>query len=395
MGLFAGLLGVWLAVPAAAMDGNPPNGVWRPASQPLPVSGPSGGGTIGDRFHQQAGSGGSWGQSTIGQRFPSSPPSRLSLPPASGSRSGSSAPAANSSQTSSPYYSNPYSYYLPVYPNGLGLNPYGYPLAYTPYGYAPIYSSYGFAPVYSPYGYLFGANPYGYTYGVYPYSYLVPYRGGPILLPPVFMSADALFSFGAQALSSGMDQSNAPFREAQPARPRADDEGHEAQDERQVNLRASNPEAVARAGRFIGFGDTQFRNQKYADALQRYRKAMAAVPGLAEAYFREGYAQIAMGHYESAVKAFKQGLKADPNWPHSGFESDQLYGPNSKEKSAHIDALTEIAAKEPNNGSVSFLLGVCLYFDGQTDRAAPRFQRASQLAHGDSQYIDAFLDSRK
>lgn len=155
--------------------------------------------------------------------------------------------------------------------------------------------------------------------------------------------------------------------------------------------RASNPEAISRAERFIGFGDTQFRNQKYSDALDRYRKAVTAAPRLAEARWRQGYAQVALGHYEAAAKAFKLGLKADPTWPRSGFENDWLYGPNSRAKSTHLEAIAEAADKEPANGDLLFLIGVYLYFDGQVERAAPFFQRAAQLSPQDAAAIDLFL----
>jgi tetratricopeptide (TPR) repeat protein len=88
------------------------------------------------------------------------------------------------------------------------------------------------------------------------------------------------------------------------------------------NLRGTNPEALALAWKFIGFGDAHFNNQKYSEALQRYRKAVRGAPQLADGYFRQGYALAAIGRYDLATRAIKRGLRLDPGWPRSNFSNN-------------------------------------------------------------------------
>ncbi len=73
------------------------------------------------------------------------------------------------------------------------------------------------------------------------------------------------------------------------------------------------------AMRYIGFGDTYFGQQKYADALDRYQKAAKADPGVADAWFRQGFALSAVGRYGEAVKAVAQGMKVSPDLAHLRF----------------------------------------------------------------------------
>jgi tetratricopeptide (TPR) repeat protein len=159
-------------------------------------------------------------------------------------------------------------------------------------------------------------------------------------------------------------------------------------------LRATNQETVDRARRFMGFGDAHFAKRKYADAYQRYRKAVEVAPGLTEAYFRQGFALVATGRYELANKMMRRGLAMDPGWPQSGFRLAELYGPNDQDKAAHLDAMAEAAGKDPNNVELLFLIGVCLHFDGKRERAAPFFERAAELSVAPD-YLKGFLVTDK
>jgi len=261
-----------------------------------------------------------------------------------------------------------------------------YPVPYPPNyvvpypGYVPGY--WYEAPYYPP-GYV--QDPY------YPYPYPPPYYWRPRYLPPVFVPAEQLFGPEPVKRLMGVDEPNQP-----PAggnvivAPRADGADEEAR-EAPPNLRATNPESIALGWRFIGFGDAHFGTQKYADAYQRYKKAAQAAPTLAAAYFRQGYALVALGRYELAAKALKRGLALDPGWPRSNFRNNEVYGDNLTAKTAHGNALAQAVTDQPHNADLPFLLGVYLYFDGQPDRAAPLFQRATELAGGDNAHLQAFL----
>jgi tetratricopeptide (TPR) repeat protein len=155
--------------------------------------------------------------------------------------------------------------------------------------------------------------------------------------------------------------------------------------------RATNPQALNLAWRFLGFGDAHFANQNYAEANDRYRKAASAAPQLAESYFRQGYAFLAMGRYDLAVRAIRRGMDLNADWPTSGFHNAELYGDNPQAKAAHLEALAAASEKDPHNADLLFLVGVILHFDGKPERARPFFERAVQLLVGNDAHVKAFI----
>ena len=71
---------------------------------------------------------------------------------------------------------------------------------------------------------------------------------------------------------------------------------------------------------------------------------------------------------------------------------DELYADNELEKTAHLGALAQAAADEPNDADLLFLPGVLFHFDGEPDRAAPLLQRATRLSGGDPARLRGFTE---
>jgi len=210
---------------------------------------------------------------------------------------------------------------------------------------------------------------------VYPVPYWYYYP--PVLIPPETI-------YGPEAVKRFLGMDSGP-QVAPPARPPAEKKAPEPVP------RSANPETRALAWRFITFGDLHFSNERFGEAYQRYRKAAEIIPELADAYFRQGFALVGAGRYELAAKALKRGIALDPAWPRSDFRFSDLYGGNQRAKDAHLEALAGASEKDANNADLLFLLGVCLFFDGQRDRAALFLQRAGQLA-GPADHLKGFLE---
>ena len=227
-------------------------------------------------------------------------------------------------------------------------------------------------------------NPYwpGPWYPDYGYYYPYPYQ--PYILPPLYVPAETMYGPEAVKRFMGVDRVSPPAGGGSKASPE-----RKVREDKPPSQRGTSRDSLVRAGRFMGYGDNHFANQKYLDALQRYRSAAEAAPQLAEAFFRQAYALIAMGRYEPALKAIKRGLELDSGWAKSDFRNDELYGPNQTAKRAHVDALAKAAHEKPEDPDLLLLVGVFLYFDGQTDRAEPFFQRADQLG---SAHAKPFLE---
>lgn len=236
--------------------------------------------------------------------------------------------------------------------------------------------------------------PYGvYTYGVYPYPvYGYPYAAFSGNFPngPGYT---VLYPYAGYPYSAPVYPSPQIFGVPGPSTDPAVPPSRPEREERPAAQRGTNRDSLALAGKFIGYGDNHFAAQRYNEANQRYKTAAGVAPGLAEACFRQGFALTAMGRYELAIKAFKRGLDLDPAWAASGFRIDTLYRDNEMAKKSHLDALAKATSGEQLDPDMLFLLGVLLYFDGQSERAAPFFQRANQLAN--SPYLTGFLAQLK
>ena len=157
-------------------------------------------------------------------------------------------------------------------------------------------------------------------------------------------------------------------------------------------LRIANAESVARARQFLEYGDARFRRQEFLEALQRYRKASEAAPNLADAYFRQGLAQAALGRYVPAVSSIKRGMAISPDWASGDFRLGQLYGDSVAAKQAHLEQLAITAEQQPDKAELLFLLGVELLFDGQPARAKTFLERSAELGL-EARVVDPFLQA--
>lgn len=163
-------------------------------------------------------------------------------------------------------------------------------------------------------------------------------------------------------------------------------------------LGAANRGAVGQANgrslelgrRFISFGDKQFSQGNYLDAQLRYRKAIKAAPDFAEAYFRRGQAMLALGQYDLAAEAFKEGLILKPMWALEGFRLGDLYGENQPAINEHLEALLKEVDQQPLNPDLEFLVAWQLYFGGQRDASHQHFVRAAALSP-DPGHLDNFM----
>ena len=233
----------------------------------------------------------------------------------------------------------------------------------------------GYAP------YVGGACGYD-PYTGYQYPYVYPPISGTYYLPPVL--SDDIFGPGAaQRFVAPGDQSR-PKPNAGIFR---DDDANEP---KRGAERGTNAQALARAGKFLSYGDARFAKQEYLDANDRYREASRSAPQLADAWFRQGFALVAIGRYDAALAAIRRGLKLDPKWAKSDFTLRDLYGPDPMPKDAHRDELAEAAEANPNDADLLLLLGIHLYFDGQAQRAKTFFDRARELGSADVQLLNAF-----
>ena len=143
------------------------------------------------------------------------------------------------------------------------------------------------------------------------------------------------------------------------------------------------------AWRFIEFGDKQFRNRKYHQALQRYKKSTGVKRDVATAFFRQALAHFALGKYDRATTAIKRGLAIAPDRPQTDLRLEDLYV-DANEQRAHRKQLVDWLAEHPLDADAHFRVGVISHFSGQQQLAAAAIVRSIELG-GISDHATAFL----
>jgi hypothetical protein len=274
------------------------------------------------------------------------------------------------------------------------ITPYPVGIAAVPY---PVVTGYGgggwYAPPYPVYCYG------GYGYGAYGYG-----RGG-YWLPPVSVPAETLYGVGPVRRLMGLDPplgtpivNNttivAPAPAANVAGGQAGGFGVVANKPiaARPNVRVSNQQTLERGRKQVERGDAAFAAQQYSQALSDYREAARIAPDLADTYFRQAAANLALSRYDEAASAIKFGLQLAPQWVDGGFRFSALYHGNNLSEAAHREALGRAADARPTS-DLLFLTGVVLYFSDRPQASEPFFRRAQAVAVGDASHINAFLQA--
>jgi Tfp pilus assembly protein PilF len=239
--------------------------------------------------------------------------------------------------------------------------------------------------------------PYGYGYGYSPYSNWGWSPGGvvvepwvepwPIILPPLYLPAETMYGPGVMQRFMGV---NVPYNQPRVTivtnRPVRDEAPPE-----KAKPRISNEAARARADKFVQFGDAQFVNQRYHSAVERYKSAVQAAPDLPEPLFRQSFALVAMGKYDTAARLLRRGLLLHPELDPPRFVLDEMYQGNRAAKVAHLEALAQAIEAAPQTADLLLVLGMMLHFDGQPERAQPLFVRCAQLDGNEDGALDVLL----
>jgi tetratricopeptide (TPR) repeat protein len=229
-----------------------------------------------------------------------------------------------------------------------------------------LYWGGGYTPVFAPY------YP---SFSYFGYSVVVP--------PPTIINIAPAGAAAIPPAPAALPANNPPAADPAPAAARM------------PKQKSTNAEHKARAGRFVGFGDAQFGKQKYLAALERYKTATDIAPDVAESFFRQGIANVALGQYESAARAFRRALEVRSDWNASPFRLDQLYDNAPLAKTHHLEDLAKAVEGNPFDADLLLVLGMQLFFDGQPDRAKVFFARSDQLGGNEDRLLDDLLGKPK
>jgi hypothetical protein len=133
---------------------------------------------------------------------------------------------------------------------------------------------------------------------------------------------------------------------------------------------ASNQDLLAVGSQYFAQGD-------YLQARDTFRRAVVAQPKNPNARFAYGQALFALGQYQSAAEAIRQGLALDQTWPGVEMDLRNAYGDPS-EFARQLGQLETYLAGHPDDATARFLLAYNLYFTGQKDRAREEFTKLAE-----------------
>lgn len=156
----------------------------------------------------------------------------------------------------------------------------------------------------------------------------------------------------------------------------------------------STPQLTIKSLRFQAQGDEAFRKQDFQRAYDRYKQATLTAKDNGAAQMRMGYTLVALGQYSRAVEYFKRGLFVDPALAITGPAPSELYGDNNLAWSSHLSKVTGWVREDIRDYERVFLLGMLLYFDGDT-RARELLEKAYQLSGGREQAVVTLLNPPK
>ncbi len=253
------------------------------------------------------------------------------------------------------------------------------PFVYGTYGYGNC--GYGYVP-YRGCNYPRACYSYPayntFYYNSYPYGYGV-YGDGPIFAP-----AEAIYGPAAARRFFGMAEPTAPDAVARVAvavrkltEPR--------------KVREASPEYRRKADQFIAQGDMLFREQKYQQAIDRYKSAAEMAPDSAEACWHKGHAYAATKRYELAAASFRRALTLNPDIARDGFTLGKLYGDTHMAREAHLESIAGFCLEKPTSADAYFVLGIFLHYCGEADRAEKFFAHAAELVGPDASYLAGFV----
>lgn len=248
-----------------------------------------------------------------------------------------------------------------------------------PFCYSPVFSHGAFystlpAPYWNPYGIYYNPNSQAINY----------------YLPPTFMPAELMY--GPQAMDRFLGIQRPPPMAAPAAIPApVAAPAARGLDNIVDRLRKSNATTRARALRYVQFGDALYTKQRFHEAAQRYRTAIEVAPDLPEAYYRQGFALIAVKQYRLATKALRIAVQLDPEMLRTDTLLRKLYGDNHLVQATHLEQLADKALTDPEDGDLMFLIGAFLSANGEEDKGAKFLHRARELAGPDATYLDALL----
>lgn len=128
------------------------------------------------------------------------------------------------------------------------------------------------------------------------------------------------------------------------------------------------PEAIEQAN----LGVSLARKSEYREAIQAYQRAIAIDPGLPGIYLNLGLAWFKLGNFSEAIAAFEKENAKAPSDQADTLLAMSYFGLHQYRQAA--ERLKPLAAAQPKNEELSYLLAKCYLWSGQNEQAIYLFK---------------------
>jgi len=130
-----------------------------------------------------------------------------------------------------------------------------------------------------------------------------------------------------------------------------------------------NSEALTQAN----LGVAAAHKEDYRAAIQAYKRAIAIDPNLPGIYLNLGLAWFKLGNFSEAAAAFEQANNKSPSEQGTTLLAMSDFGLHRYKQASHL--LAPLAAANPANTELSYLLAKCYLWSGQYDAATTLFKK--------------------
>src|SRR6266567_907503 len=124
--------------------------------------------------------------------------------------------------------------------------------------------------------------------------------------------------------------------------------------------------------------------EKITGTLEKYVKEHPSAPDIADAYFNLGNAYLNHNKYEEAIERYKQALALNPNNGAAHYVLGVAYGRQHRFKDAS-DEFEKAVSIDPNNPEARYLLAMAKFENGDRKGAMEQYESLKKLS---PQYAD-------
>lgn len=140
----------------------------------------------------------------------------------------------------------------------------------------------------------------------------------------------------------------------------------------------ATPSKETLAERHVVLADNYFREGRYQDAVENYKRALSFLPEDASIHFALADALFALGDYHYAAFMIGKALELDPGLAEVNTDKRTFYG-DAKAFTAQLDTLVRYTAERPYDAAAQLVLGFNLRFSGDRDGAERAFRRVLEI----------------